>query len=157
MRDGSGDELLALFNSAGCWLMGIAHEADIWHSKLSKQLFDHLPMEFADCLEEPAFEIQYATMCIWRRPTDLCWQRAPVALPREDFDGSTWLLKYFDGRPETYQSWASEYYEREIPLDAVQAIYNQQPITAQLLAKLSCERKLSEIVDDLKKIGYPLQ
>jgi len=56
MRNGCGDEFFALFNSAGCWLKGFAHEARMspyrgdGPPRLWPGIIEAVPPEFADCL-----------------------------------------------------------------------------------------------------------
>ena len=63
MRDGSGDGFFALFNAAGCWLKGFAHEAPMsphrndGTNRLWPGIVDSVPVEFRDCLREPAFNV----------------------------------------------------------------------------------------------------
>ncbi|HYI31772.1 MAG TPA: hypothetical protein VD863_28390 [Bradyrhizobium sp.] len=66
-------------------------------------ILDGVPAEFAACLREPAFSVENATFCIWRRYGDRAWQVGPVQfLPDHlDPDGSEFLLSPLDGRPET--------------------------------------------------------
>ena len=62
MRNGSGDDFFALFNSAGCCLKGFAHEApmspyrDDGTKLVWPGLSDCVPGDFASYLEEPAFQ-----------------------------------------------------------------------------------------------------
>src|SRR3954463_3910296 len=51
MRNGSGDHFFALFNAAGCWLKGFAHEAPMAHvpgdstGQVWPGVLDHVPAE----------------------------------------------------------------------------------------------------------------
>jgi hypothetical protein len=162
MRNGQGDQYFALFNAAGCWLKGFDHEAPMTPfakdpPQVAAGILDSVPPEFADCLTQPAFVIEETTFCIWRRYQDGQWQRGPVQFPsgNEDPDGSAVLLYYLDGDPETYQQWAEEYYEVEVPLEAVQAIYAHQPLTQQLVSDLNADVTLEELREDIEEIGYP--
>lgn len=157
MQNGQGDEIVAAFSTSGCWLMGIAHEAEIRRAKIRDRLFEGVPPEFIKYVSEPAFDIVYASFCIWRRTIDITWQRTPLSLPSVDFDGSPWLLKYLDGSPQSYCAWARVYYELEVSLSAARLVFDHHPIDTSLLNEFHCSRDLSEICDDLKKIGYPFQ
>src|SRR4051794_4974349 len=59
MRNGSGDDFFALFNAAGCWIKGFAHEApmspyrDDGTRRIWPGILDEVPGEFAACLREP--------------------------------------------------------------------------------------------------------
>ena len=144
MRNGQGDHYFALFSAAGCWLKGFDHEAPMSPFRtdppqLWPGVVDGVPEEFRPCLTEPAFVPEETTFCIWRRRADRSWQRGPVTFPagEGDPDGSAALLRYLDGRPETYRGWASGYYEREVPLDAVRRIYVRQPLDSRLIQELN--------------------
>lgn len=162
MRNGSGDEFFAFFNSAGCWLKGFAHESAMTPYRETPQrvwpgVLDAVPQEFAACLREPAFSIEDVTFCIWRRTADGGWQIGPISFPAgdRDPDGSGCLLSKLDGRPETYRAWAIEYYEREVPLAAVEHVYRHWPLTNQIIAQLNPELAPTELAADLRAIGYP--
>jgi hypothetical protein len=64
-------------------------------------------------------------------------------------------LRYLDGRPETYQEWAAEYYEREVPLAAVQSIYSGQLLDKRLVSDLNDSVTMSDLTADIDEIGYP--
>jgi len=162
MRNGQGDHYFALFNAAGCWLKGFDHEAPMSPfasdpPKLAVGVFDGVPAEFQPCLTEPAFVIEETTFCVWRRYSDRAWQRGPVKFPagEEDPDGSAGLLRYVDGRPQTYRDWATDYYERDVPLAAVHSIYAHEPLDQRLVMDLNAELSLSDLIADVEEIGYP--
>jgi hypothetical protein len=163
MRNGSGDEFYAHFGAAGCWLKGFAHEypfspyrddgsVEVWPGVL-----DSVPAEFAACLREPAFDVGNATFCVWRRYGDRNWQVGPVEFPtgHPDPDGSESLLWPLDGRPKTYRDWASDYYERDVSLAAVEHVYRHRPLTPAVVAQLNPDVSLTDLSDDVNEIGYP--
>jgi hypothetical protein len=161
MRNGEGDHYFALFNAAGCWLKGFDHEAPMSPfasdpPRVPEGLFDGLPAEFVECLTEPAFAVEQTTFCIWRGNREARWEHGPVALPNGgDPDGSAGLLRYLDGRPETYWEWAAEYYEREVPLAEVRSIYAHRPLDQGTVAALNAQVDLSDLQADMAEIGYP--
>lgn len=163
MRDGSGDHVFVVFSTAGCWVKGFAHEAEMspWHADGEPQIWpgvlDSVPDEFAACLTEPAFCIEETTFCTWRRGQDSHWQRGPVRFPESerDPDGSEELLSPFDGAPERYRVWAESYYGRSVNAAAVKAIYAHEAVTESLLAILNPIVTLESLVPDLTEIAYP--
>jgi hypothetical protein len=162
MRNGSGDHYFALFNTAGCWLKGFAHESSLSpfrHDKpeVAAGMFKNMPADFSACLQEPAFVLEETTFCIWRRPIDSVWQRGTVALPKStpDPDGSANLLKYLDGNPETYVNFAAEYYEIDVPLQSVRALYDHQSLGSKLLSTLNASMRAGDLKKDAAEIGYP--
>jgi hypothetical protein len=161
LRNGAGDHYSALFSSAGCWLKGFAHEAELSPFMQDPPgvvagMFDGLPAEFAACLSEPAFAIEETTFCLWRTTGDPSWRRGTLPVPADrDADGSADLLWLLDGRAETYVTWAEDYFEREVPLTAVRAVYDHAVVDADLLAELTDDVELGELQSDLLEIGYP--
>ena len=162
MRNGCGDDFYAHFGPAGCWLKGFAHEYPMSPFRETPPrpwpgVIDAVPVEFAECLKEPAFEAEAVTFCIWRRYTDSSWQVGPVVFPpgHSDPDGSAFLLAVLDGRPETYQSFAADYYEQDIELATVEHVYRHRPLTPAVVARLNPEVSLDELAADIVEIGYP--
>ncbi len=161
MRDGSGDHFFALFDEAGCFFKGFAHEAPmspferarpgVWPSVL-----DSVPAEFVSSLEEPAFAIEETTFCLWRRNSDASWQVGAIDFPAgPDPDGSLGLLAPLDGRPETYRAWAEGYYEQDVGLAEVRHVYAHKPLTRALVSRLNPNASMVELAADIEEIGYP--
>jgi hypothetical protein len=158
MSNGSGDEWHALFCPAGVAFHGLAHEAPTFkYQSPVPGMFEGLPKEFHDnFLHEPAFDTANTTFCLWRRTTDPDWRRGPVQLPPgADPDGSGDLLTMFTGDPKQYVQFAADYYEREIDVALVRAVYAHVPLTDKLVRRLNPEVDLSLLKDDLAEIGYP--
>jgi hypothetical protein len=161
MRNGCGDDLFALFNAAGCFLKGFAHEApmspcDRRPKRVWPGVLDGVPAEFAACLGEPAFGIEDTTFCIWRRYSDRSWQRGAIEFPSgPDPDGSEFLLALLDGQPASYQAWAEDYYERPVHLAAVRQVYAHQPLTDKLVRRLNPAAAAEGLAADVEEIGYP--
>ena len=110
MRNGSGDDYFILFNSSGAIIKGFAHESSMSPFvnepiKVWKGVLDKVPIEFKDFLSEPAFSIEAATFCIWRKLTDSSWQIGEIEYPKEnDPDGMKELLEILDGDPLNIQN-----------------------------------------------------
>jgi hypothetical protein len=158
MRDGCGDDWFLLFDENGAALKGFAHESPFAKDvSLISRIQKTVPSVFASFLHEPAFTMDRASFCIWRRFTDQKWNVvSPLGgyvLPEQD--GSAELIGIFDGNPESYKNWATDYYEREVPLVAVKAIYEHQPLSEQLVANLNPDISLSDTYADALEIGYP--
>ena len=158
MRNGSGDRWFALLNSAGVALHGLAHEYPMFrHDAPRPGIFDSLPSEFhASFLREPAFDTANSTFCIWRRTSDDRWFSGAVQLPPgDDPDGSAWLLSMLAGEPRQYVQFAAEYYEREIDIAEVAAVYRHVPLTQALVRRLNPAIDLEALKEDISEIGYP--
>ena len=166
MRDGSGDDYIILFNSHGAIIKGFGHESTMSPfvdepPKVWCGVLDSVPNEFSDFLNEPAFSIESTTFCIWRRYSDSTWQVGDIVYPEgedpeeDDPDGSEYLLSILDGKTETYQDFAAEYFEKDIPLAAIQHIYEYKPLTDSVISKLNNEVSKSDLQNDIEEIGFP--
>jgi hypothetical protein len=70
--------------------------------------------------------------------------------------GWLWLPdRYLEGKPKTYCAYARDYFDREVPLAAVEAIYRHEELSDELVAKLNPELELSDLMPDAAEIGYP--
>ncbi len=161
MRNGCGDDYFILFNSSGAIIKGFAHESPMSPyaqpvSTVWRGVLDSVPDEFRDFLTEPAFSIEATTFCIWRRYADSSWQVGDIDYPEgDDPDSSAELLWLLDGNPATYQEFAADYFEKDIPLSAVQHIYEHKPLTESIVAQLNAEVSKVELQEDIDEIGYP--
>ena len=158
MRNGCGDDWFLLFDANGAALKGFAHEYSLARDgSFAARIQQLVPSDFTSFLREPAFNMNWATFCLWRRHTDRAW--SVVSLPNgsvsPEQDGSSDMLYIFDGEAESYRDWAQAYYEQEISLAAVRAIYEQQPLTNNLITTLNPKISLSDIHGDVVEIGYP--
>src|SRR6187399_1399949 len=153
LRNGSGDEMHVLFREDGCAINGFAHE---YEQQDKSKLTNNLPTIFNEFIfGEPVISIG-TTFCLWT--TELKnWQVGQL----ESFeDNSEEMLNIFDGQPQTYINWATEYFEESykesgIPLDTVTKIYSGQPLTKEMV--LSIVDKLEDweqLEKDLIEINY---
>jgi hypothetical protein len=83
--------------------------------------------------------------------------KGPIAFPPDetDPDGSEFLLSDLDGRPETYQAYASEYFDADVDVASVAHVYQHRPLTNAIVTSLNPELSLADLAADLKEIGYP--
>lgn len=157
MRNGSGDDWFALFMPGGAGIVGVSHESPMFRAGVPwPGIFQGIPPELAELASEPAFDPSNTTFCIWRRLRDPGWSRGPVEYaPGDDPDGSAELLGMLDGNPRSYQQFALDYFEVELPLRAVEAIYAHDSLTDALVRELNPEASVEALVPDLTEIGYP--
>jgi hypothetical protein len=155
MRNGSGDEWFLHFSEAGAGLKGFAHELTSAQesSRLAALVRAEIPADLASFRDEPALDMEHVSFCAWRLDGDREWSW--LSLDAED--GQSDLLELLDGRPETYQQWAVGYYEQEIALDAVQAIFRHTPLSDALVRALNAELNVEELKADAEEIDYPFQ
>ena len=161
MRNGSGDGFFALFNQAGCFLKGFAHESPMSPQRLRPPqvwpgVLESVPPEFSACLAEPAFSLDQTTFCLWRRQPEPAWQHGAIEFPAgDDPDGSAGLLHLLTGDPRDYAAWAGEYYEQDVPLAVVEHVYRHQPLTNDAVRSLNRRLTLGDLTDVMRDIGYP--
>jgi hypothetical protein len=163
MDDGSGDAYSIVFSPAGVYARGFAHESSM--SPYANEfghtwpgMFDGLPEVFHEAMDEPAFADQdgrrLVTVCFWRRTEDEEWSCGPVE--KNDDDGAEALFELLvDPRPEAYLTFAEEYYERALDLEAVRHVYALMPLTEYVVTSLNRERQLADLKDEIAEIGYP--
>lgn len=163
MRNGSGDDFFAVFDTAGCFLRGFDHESAMtpWRKTppgIWPGVLDEVPPQFKSSLEEPAFHMEDTTFCIWRLAGESTWSRSTIDFPPgdDDPDGSLWMLSALDGNPETYQSYADEYFELDVELNAIARVFAHEPLSAELLRAFPSSRTMQDLISDAAEIGYPV-
>jgi hypothetical protein len=159
MRSGSGDDIFLAFGPGGVFIKGFAHEApmapasrrgEIWPG-----IYDGLPASFDEFRNEPAFSTEAVTFCFWWDATAPGWRVGVRELPEgDDPDGSSALLAIYDGDPKRYVEWASDYYETDVPLDTVRAIYDQKPLTRKLVARLNADADVEDVLRESEDWPY---
>lgn len=167
--NGSGDDLFVHFSERGAFIKGFAHESRA-RAVSSEQFYKGLPSELSVFLQQPAFDHEHVTFCIWRLSSDTIWSSAHIEEPptsifaalliatmpvQYDFDGSLNMLELFDGQPASYKAWADEYYEVDLPISVVSKVYAHEALTPELVKELKPGRNLASLWEDIEKIGYP--
>ncbi|MGI5330498.1 hypothetical protein [Actinomadura nitritigenes] len=169
MSNGSGDEYSIVFTAAGAFVRGFDHESSMspyqddgyrtWPG-----LVESVPEEFAAQVTEPAFchsdgtgRFLAATVCVWRRHHDPCWQVGDIEFPaREDPDGSDWLFRLLvDGTPAAYCAYAADYFEVTLDPDDVGLVLDHRPLTPELVRRINPETDMAELAEALDTIGFP--
>ncbi|KAA2239531.1 hypothetical protein F0L74_25360 [Chitinophaga agrisoli] len=154
MRDGSGDEMLVLFTADGCVINGLAHE---FYPKDKAKLTQGLPGIYNEFMFGEPVQTIGTTFCIWAN-SDGAWQ---IGQPESFADGSEGLLGIFDGQPETYIDWATDYYEddfeaNEDVLKTITDIYQGHTLTTAMVLTINKEfDHWEQLKEDLEEIDYP--
>jgi hypothetical protein len=154
MRNGSGDEMHILFREDGCVINGFAHE---YAQQDKAKLTSDLPAIFKNVIFGEAVASIGTTFCLWS--TELKnWQTGQL----ESFeDRSEEMLYIFDGHPQTYIDWATNYFEESyketgIPLDTVTKIYSGDTLTKEMVLSIVSEMEdWEQLEKDLIDINYP--
>jgi hypothetical protein len=162
MRNAAGDELHAIFGKNGCLIRGFVRSCSMVPTtdeppKVFPGVLDDVPPEFPDCLA--AFHSDRwrdITFCVWRENSAPAWQHGKINFPEgPDPDGSELLFAGYDGKPETYQRWAEEYYRpRPISLEAVRQLFEHHPLTDAVIRVLNPYRTREELEEEMRYIGY---
>lgn len=158
MRNGSGDHWFALICDAGSAIVGLDHESSYFEpGHPHPSLFAGLPSAFrSDFLEEPAFDTSNATFCIWRCAEDEAWRTSvDVAGELAANDGSAEMLTILEGEPRQYVEFAGDYYERQVELADVAAVYEHRVVDRDFVARLNPEADFGEVERELRDLGYP--
>lgn len=138
MRNGSGDDWHLVFRDSLAFLKAETRG----HRRL--QSVAKVPQIFQEELNEPAFSMEHATFyALW---LDGDWSFSGTPSP---------YFGVLDGKPGTYRDWAEDYFETEVPLTSVEAIYRQEPVTLELVKSLNANLDLVALEEDLLEIGYP--
>ena len=158
MRNGEGDDWLLFFNLQGAILKGFQHDAKMADEKPWPGLFDGVPDVFSKFLAEPAFTRQQTTFCAWLLDEEGAWRRSETIEfpPGDDPDGSEKLMRFLDGSPATYKTWADEYYGVPVDLGVVERIYRQEPLRLSLVRALNPDAHPEIVFEEARDIGYPL-
>src|SRR6185503_9675199 len=99
MRNGSGDDFFILFAPEGCIIKGFAHESSMSPYRARRKnpgtrgiwpgIYDSVPADLRDLLDEPALNPDDVTYCIWWHNSAPGWQMGVSDFPVEDdADGS---------------------------------------------------------------------
>lgn len=151
MRTGSGDDWFLLFDSAGAALKGFSHEL-AGDKSFSANLQVQVPSEFSSFLSEPAFSMNFATFCYWRRIGDATWNKVKGFLSD---DGSDDMLSLVVAGPLGYKQWAESYFEVEVDHQAVCAVFDHLPLSDAIISTLNPEAEVDLVLRDADEIGYP--
>jgi len=154
MRDGSGNQILILFRPDGCVINGFAHESQQQEKGLLTQ---DLPSIFDEFIFDEPVKTIGTTFCIWTTE-EKKWQVGQI----ENYeDNSAKMLWIFDGNPQTYLDWATDYFEESfketgIPLETVSKIYAGQTLTEEMVLRIVEDiEDWEQLKSDLIEIGYP--
>ncbi|CAM4157674.1 hypothetical protein SAMN06265348_105170 [Pedobacter westerhofensis] len=154
MRNGEGDQLLVLFKNEGTVINGFFAEAEQGDKTLLTQ---GLPQVFHEFMFGEPVNSAGTTFCVWKTE-GLDWA---TGIPVASDDHSEELLSPLDGKPTTYHKWATDYFkgnykEEGIPAEVVTAIFDQEPLTDEMiLALIPALEDRELLLEDLAEISFP--
>jgi len=140
MRNGSGDDYFIVFTGGLAFVKGFEHESPPVDPAT---IFWGLPAALEAQRTEAAFSMEHVTYGGWF--ADGAWTI------RGDDHGR---LAIATGQVELYCAFVAEYFEREVPREAVAAILTGVRLDTALIAKIDPDRKLADLAEDLAQIGY---
>lgn len=143
MRDGSGDEWFIVFAPDGVFFKAFWHEYP--HEDVAK-IYQGLPTTLQPQLEEPAFTMEDVTFGGWHDGTS--WTLRGDAKPVRG------QLEILTGDPAKYRAYASDYFEVDLPLDAIAHVLAGKPLDDQLVQRITADRTRADLKDDLAQIAY---
>ncbi|MET1055358.1 MAG: hypothetical protein ABWY16_08630 [Pedobacter sp.] len=154
MRNGEGDQLLILFKAEGTVINGFSADAEQGDKT---QLTKGIPEAFHEFMFGEPVNSAGTTFCVWKTEN----QEWETGIPAAGDDHSEELLSPLDGNPETYVKWATDYFrgsyrEEGISLETVTAIFNQEPLSREMV--LSLVPVLEDwdlLLEDLAEVSFP--
>jgi len=63
-------------------------------------------------------------------------------------------LDILSGDASVYRAFAADYFDVQVPLDAISHVLAGQPLSKELVARISSERSFDDLASDLAEIGY---
>jgi len=157
MRDGSGDHYFMLFTGGGAVAKCFAHEIGA-SQRVPVSLTDlHrvIPERYQSFLSEPAVSMDAVSLLTWFDVEQQVWLQISPDESTTEHPADSLMEMLSAAQPGTYVDWAQEYFEREIPTEAVAAIFAHQPLTDTLITAFNDDLSLVDVLDECREIGYP--
>jgi hypothetical protein len=152
MRSGQDDGYTIVFSPAGAFAWGVHHDSPVILS------LDGVPPAFAGYVNDPAFAgggLQQASVCLWRETGDDRWRTGTIDLPAgEDPGGAGRLFEILlDPTPAAYTRFAESYHQKSLDSTAVAEVFASSPLSESLVQRLNPQASLTDLSDNLAKIG----
>jgi len=153
--NGGGNHMFVFFRGDDAIIRGFDHESPVSpHAReefsVWPGIYVGVPGELNSLLDDAAVERDDVTFCIWH--TLGHWHHGTMKFPRDEDDGSSYLLGTIRLDPSSYCDGAGEYYGRELDPDLVTSIYGGTPVRADLIAKLNPARDVTQAMSELSEI-----
>ncbi|SFB06269.1 hypothetical protein SAMN05216312_103298 [Cohnella sp. OV330] len=153
--NGAGDHLIILFSPEGTILKGFDHESGLSpyaqdEHQVWQGIYDDVPKELLSLLEDEAIEKDDVTFCIWRKNSDTNWRKGKVEIPQGESDGSDFLVGCIFHTPEDFVEFAVGYFEVSPSLDVVAKVYDDAPITEEMIHILNPDCDANEVLRELE-------
>ncbi|WP_201007526.1 hypothetical protein [Paenibacillus glycanilyticus] len=153
--NGAGDHLIILFSPVGSIIKGFDHESELSpyaqdEHKVLQGIYDEVPKELLSLLEDDAIEKDNVTFCIWRKNSDTNWHKGNVEIPKGGSDGSDFLVGCIFHTPEDFIEFAIDYFELSPSIDVVAKIYDDFPITEEMINILNPDCDVMAVLQELE-------
>lgn len=154
MRNGEGGQVLILFKREGTVINGFSTNvlpAD------KEKLTLGLPEVFHEFIFGEPVNSAGTTFCLWQLDGE-DWKTGTIG---EGNDDSEELLSALDGKPESYVTWATHYFEGNyktsgIPVSVVAEIFSNTELNSSVVFSLVDDLEDWELFyEDLDEISYP--
>lgn len=153
--NGAGDHLIILFSPEGSIIKGFDHESELSpyaqdEHRVVQGIYSDVPKELLSLLEDDAIEKDDVTFCIWRKNSDTNWHKGNVVIQKGESDGSDFLIACIFHTPEDFVEFAKGYFELSLSLDIVAKIYDDVPITVEMIRMLNPDSDVEAVLQELK-------
>lgn len=106
------------------------------------------PLEFLDLIGN-GDERDEMTFCMWCTNEIDEWKQNETI---GNDGGKEYLLGYIEKSAIEWYDWAKYYYEINLDIDAVHAIYNGEPITETIINKINPKRNIVEALQEIEEM-----
>ncbi|UUZ82514.1 hypothetical protein LJK88_50660 [Paenibacillus sp. P26] len=156
--NGSGNHFMILFSSKGTIIKGFDHESELSpyaqdEHEVWPGIYESVPHELLSLLDDDAVEKNDVTFCIWHEPNDVRWQKGKVKIPKGASDGLGIFVNSIFPTPKAFVEFAEDYFETTPPMDIVEQIYNDFPITTEMIQLLNPNSEPKEVLQELESSG----
>lgn len=143
--NGSGDHVFIVFSEKGCIIKGFDHESFFSPYARDKHhvwpgIYDNVPQELLCLLDDPMFEKDDVTFCIWRTNADLAWQKGNIENPNSYDDGSNFLIGFLFALTDDYVEWANDYYGQDVSAEVINDFFQGAEINKKIIMEINPER-----------------
>lgn len=116
-----------------------------------------VPEVFHDFMYGQAVESMKTTFCIWKTK-DGEWSRSDKVGAQKD--GSAEMLDILDKNPRKYIGFCNWYYNKNIPFDIAEKVYNGEPLTPEMVSALNSSlgsniEEMESVKEELNQMKYP--
>lgn len=143
--NGAGDTMFIVFSNAGCIIKGFDHESALSpyardEFAVCPGIYDEVPADLLRLLDDPMIEKQDVTFCFWREAEDSGWRKGNIINSDNLDDGHNFLLRLLFPSASDFIKWAKDYFERELPVQPIEAVYAGVKVNDDIISGINPER-----------------